>query len=245
MKKTLWLVWQNVNTRLFYHVGTLSHYNNQYHFQYTYQSKRQYKVKDALKDGYILHPMFPDLKKEYISPILFGAFKRRLPSEIRVDFKEILEELKLSDSYTEMDLLERTRGKLASDEYSFEKPLLIENGILTTSFYISGMYYLKLPDNWVNTITIGENLILKPEPQNPVDNNAIAIYTENDLQLGYVPRFYTTSLSILLKNKLKPKVIVTYINALKSASWWIQVNLECEISLLDEVNFNKIDAIFQ
>ncbi|MEK4488775.1 HIRAN domain-containing protein [Paenibacillus sp. FSL L8-0493] len=245
MKKTLWLVWQNVNTRLFYHVGTLSYYENQYHFQYTYESKHQYKINCALKNGYLLHPMFPILKKEYTSPSLFGAFKRRLPSEKRVDFKEILADLKLSKSYTEMDLLERTRGKLASDEYSFEKPLLIKNGVLTTSFFISGMYYLELPDNWVNTIIIGEDLLLRPEPQNPVDKDAIGIYTERGLQLGYVPRFYTTSLGILMKNQLKPKVIVTYINALKSSSWWIQVNFECDISFLDEENLNKIDVIFQ
>ena len=36
--ESLWLVWQNVNTRLFYHVGTLSFYDSQYTFQYTYRS---------------------------------------------------------------------------------------------------------------------------------------------------------------------------------------------------------------
>ena len=80
--------------------------------------------------------MFPDLKKEYKSKNLFGAFKRRLPSEIRVDFKEILSDLSLSEGYSEMELLERTRGKLGGDQYSFEKPLKIIDGILKLHFIL-------------------------------------------------------------------------------------------------------------
>ena len=54
-----------------------------------------------------------------------------------------------------------------------------------TDFYIAGMRY------WdgafiVGELKPGENLTLVPEPQNPHDCDAVAIYWE-DTKLGYVP----------------------------------------------------------
>lgn len=228
-KESLWLVWQNAKTRLFYHVGILSRYDNQYIFQYTYQSDELQKVNDALLNGYLLHPMFPDLKREYKSETLFGAFKRRLPSEIRVDFKEILIDLSLSENYSEMELLERTRGKLGGDQYSFEKPLEMINGILKTSFYINGMYYQNLPQNWSAILKENSKVKLKLEPENPVDLNAIAIYTEDGIKLGYVPRFYASWISKQIEDNLEPVVTVNSINLSITSSWWVKLDFECKV----------------
>lgn len=243
--ESLWLVWQNVNTRLFYHVGTLSFYTNQYTFQYTYQSNGPQKINDAIKNGYLLHPMFPDLKKEYKSKNLFGAFKRRLPSEIRVDFKEILSDLSLKEGYSEMELLERTRGKLGGDQYSFEKPLKIIEGILKTSFYINGMSYQDLPQYWFEVLRSYKKVILKLEPENPVDENAIAIYTGFNIKLGYVPRFYATGISALIDNGMLPKIYVNYINESSTSSWWVKLDFECEVPEINKTNLSKLDPIFE
>lgn len=243
--ESLWLVWQNVNTRLFYHVGTLSFYNNQYTFQYTYQSNGPQKVNDALKNGYLLHPMFPDIKKEYKSKNLFGTFKRRLPSEIRVDFKEILSDLSLSEDYSEMELLERTRGKLGGDQYSFEKPLKIFEGVLKTSFYINGMSYQELPQNWSEILKSHKKIFLKLEPENPIDENAIAIYTEFNIKLGYVPRFYASGISALIKNGMEPKVSINYIKESSTSSWWVKLDFECEVPLLSKPILPNLDPIFE
>ncbi|MED3797345.1 HIRAN domain-containing protein [Lysinibacillus capsici] len=243
--ESLWLVWQNVNTRLFYHVGTLSFYDSQYTFQYTYRSNGPQKINDAIKNGYLLHPMFPDLKKEYKSKNLFGAFKRRLPSEIRVDFKEILSDLSLSEGYSEMELLERTRGKLGGDQYSFEKPLKIIDGILKTSFYINGMSYQDLPQNWFEVLKSNKKVILKLEPENPVDENAIAIYTGFNIKLGYVPRFYASGISALINNGMSPKISVNYINESSTSSWWVKLDFECEVPEINKINLSQMDPIFE
>lgn len=243
--ESLWLVWQNVNTRLFYHVGTLSFYDNQYTFQYTYQSNSPQKINDAIKNGYLLHPMFPDLKKEYKAKKLFGAFKRRLPSEIRVDFREILSDLRLSENYSEMELLERTRGKLGGDQYSFEKPLKIVNGILKTSFYINGMSYQDLPQNWFEILKSYKNVVLKLEPENRVDENAIAIYTGFNIKLGYVPRFYAPGISALMTNRLSPEITVNYINESSTSSWWVKLDFKCKVAEVNKKKLSKLDPIFE
>ncbi|WP_312124668.1 HIRAN domain-containing protein [Lysinibacillus boronitolerans] len=243
--KSLWLVWQNVNTRLFYHVGTLSFYDNQYIFQYTYQSDGPQKVNDALRNGYLLHPMFPELKKEYKSTNLFGAFKRRLPSEIRVDFQGILNDLHLTENYSDMELLERTRGKLGSDQYSFEKPLKIYDSVLKTSFYINGMSYQELPENWYDILKSHKNVRLQLEPENPVDENAIAIYSEFDVKLGYVPRFYSSGISALLMSGMSPNIKVNYVNEEASPSWWVKLDFECEVPTLTKDGLSNLDPIFE
>lgn len=243
--KSLWLVWQNVNSRLFYHVATLSFYDNQYTFQYTYHSEGPQKVNDALKNGYLLHPMFPDLKKEYKSKELFGAFKRRLPSEIRADFPMILNDLHLSENYSEMDLLERTRGKLGSDQYSFEKPLKVVDGLLKTSFYINGMSYQELPENWPEILKSHKKVKLHLEPNNIVDNNAVAIYTDFDIKLGYVPRFYASGIAALLNNNMMPTLKINYINEAGSSSWWVKLEFECNMPPLNKKELSNLDPIFE
>ncbi len=78
---------------------------------------------DALKNGYIIHPAFPKIDKVYQSNILFPAFDRRIPSSDRADYKAILTDLGLDESASKMDILRETRGRSASDTYSFEQPL--------------------------------------------------------------------------------------------------------------------------
>ncbi|WP_428087033.1 HIRAN domain-containing protein [Candidatus Thioglobus sp.] len=53
-------------------------------------------------------------------------------------------------------------------------------------FYIAGAKYYQLP--WVlNELKIGDNVTLKPQPDNKYDDNAIEIYHQN-YKLGFVPR---------------------------------------------------------
>lgn len=244
--KSLWLVWQSTKTRLFYHVGTLSFYNDKYTFSYTYQSDSPQKVKDALRNGYMLHPSFQDLTKEYISTNLFSAFKRRLPSEIRVDFNNILENLHLNMDYSDMDLLERTRGKLGNDQYSFEKPLKVKEGKISSSFFINGMRYQKdLPEKWYEILEASNTVDLKLEPENPVDENAVAIYTTQKNKLGYIPRFYATGISALLTYGLQPVVKVNYVNEKASSDWWVKLDFECCLQDIEKHRLRTLDPIFE
>lgn len=245
-QQSLWVVWQNIETRLNYHIGTLSYVDEHYEFTYTFASEGPQKVRDALANGYILHPSFPVLDKTYISNKMFVAFDRRLPSEIRSDFGHILKEFHLTEGCSKMDLLEQTRGKLANDTYSFEKPLRIVNGKLITSFFINGMRHQNnLPENWHEILRSFQTIVLKPEPNNVIDTNAIAIYTALDIKLGFVPRFYATGISALLAMGMKPKVTINYINEKANSDWWVKLDFESEVLGLTDTELKKLDPLFE
>lgn len=244
--QSLWLVWQNPATRLNYHVATLSFVNNNYEFSYTWQSKGGQKVRDALKNGYMLHPSFPDLQKNYVAEKLFAAFDRRLPSNIRTDYEQILDELNLTTQCTKMELLEQTRGKLSNDTYSFEKPLKVIDGKLVTSFFINGMRHQpNLPSNWREIIETTNIITLKLEPENPVDHNAIAVYTGMGIKLGFVPRFYATAISALIKRDMKPILKVNYMNENATPDWWVKVDFESAVDMLSPNELKEIDPLFE
>lgn len=244
--QSLWLVWQNSTTRLNYHVATLSFVNNKYEFSYTWQSEGGQKVGEALENGYMLHPSFPELKKKYVSEKLFAAFDRRLPSDIRSDYKQILEELHLTKKCTKMELLEQTRGKLSNDTYSFEKPLKLIDGKLVTTFFVNGMRHQQnLPNNWKEIIETTNIITLKLEPENPIDNNAVAVYTGTGIKLGLVPRFYATAISALIKRDLTPVIKMNYINESATPDWWLKVDFESKVDMISSRELKEMDPLFE
>ncbi|MCQ6282364.1 HIRAN domain-containing protein [Bacillus sp. EB600] len=241
---TLLVVWQNKKSRLFYHIGTLSHFDGNYEFSYTNTGQR--KLKDALDNDYMLHPAFPIADKVYRSKHLFPAFDRRLPSIDRADFKAILVDLGLDENSSKMDLLQQTRGRLASDTYSFEQPLrLEEDGKLHSSFFVHGMRHRNLPEGWHRWLAINSPLKLVQEPTNPADPNAVGIFTLGGIHLGYVPTFYSKAIFSLLEREVEPLVRVSYINEKSSPHWWLKVDFECEIPSIQGTTADELIPVMQ
>jgi hypothetical protein len=244
--QSLWVVWQNPKNRLFYHIGTLSSFDNHYEFRYVSGDKGHLKLNDAIDNGYMLNPAFPDPDKVYKSDELFPAFNRRLPSSNRADFHEILLDLGLDKSCTKMELLQETRGRLANDTYSFEQPLKVrKDEKVHSSFYIHGMRHRNLPDEWPNWIQVGEKVILKREANHHVDPNAVAIYSKNGKHIGYVPGFYATGVAGLLDNGADPNVIVQSVNPDSTPHWWVKLNFESEIPIPKEDIGKYFEAIIE
>ncbi|WP_243292016.1 HIRAN domain-containing protein [Bacillus sp. FJAT-47783] len=243
MKKvhTLLVVWQDLESRLYYHVGTLSFKDGIYEFSYTNYENGHRTIIEAIEKGYILHPAFPEITKTYQSKKLFPAFDRRLPSPNRSDYEAILSDLGLNENCSKMELLQQTRGRLANDTYSFEQPLRLEsNGKLYTSFFVHGMRHRNLPIEWPNWLTLNQPLKLVQEPTNPVDQNAVGIYTDNGKQLGYVPGFYSKAIFSLLEYGAKPQVIVNYINEKSTPNWWLKVDFECGLPSFESKDSREV-----
>ena len=72
-------------------------------------------VEVAKNNGFDYLIGFSDLDKEYVSRSLFPVFKSRIPPRNRHNINEILNELKI-DTYDEIELLRKTRGKSFSDD---------------------------------------------------------------------------------------------------------------------------------
>jgi|SRR5690625_85919 len=230
--KSLLLIWRDKETSKYFHVGTLTHSGTTYIFEYTNKSEGPRKVKDALEHGYRLLPSFPDLQKIYKSTDLYPTFHRRIPSKDRVDYTEILADLQLDEDADRMDILGKTRGIMVGDPYSFEKPLSLneKTGLLSTSFYISGMRYRNLPDNWDELVALNEPIRAVHKPV-PFDENAIQLRTKENLFLGYVPAIYSQAIRSLLERNIPLSFIVNEKRPTFDERWWAHVTFKAHIVL--------------
>jgi hypothetical protein len=96
------------------------------------------------------------------------------------------------------------------------------------------MRYRNLPKEWPTWLQINSTVQLKREPENSVDSNAVAVYTNSGQQLGYVPGFYTKGIFSLLENGADPYVRVCYINAQATPHWWVKLSFESPIPAPNE-----------
>lgn len=89
---------------------------------------------------------------------------------------------------------------------------LIRDGELWTT--ITGIKYRKDPERIMSSLYEGATVILKPEPENPYDPYAVAIYFKNEL-IGYVPKKDVPAILTCISpegtegkiNKIDPKFI--------------------------------------
>lgn len=239
--KSLLVIWQNKETNLYYHIGTLNFDGVQYLFTYTHHNDSHRTVREAMRNGYFLHPSFPKIDQTYKSQTLFPAFDRRIPSPQREDFKKILEDLGLTIQSDKMDILRVTRGKLSGDTYSFEQPLRLHDKIIRLDFHIKGMRHRNLPENWDSLVKKGDHLRLSLEPTNPFDPKAVRIETASGIHLGYVPGFYTEAINSLLNYNTKPTLIIKDIRPESSPQWWVQTEFTCDISMHDNQFIQKVN----
>lgn len=229
--KSLLFIWRDKNSSLYFHIGTLTYDGEMYSFEYTYHSKENRKLFDAMKHGFTYHPAFKDIKKKYTSTALFPAFDRRAPSPERIDYFDILSDLNLSFDADRMDMLKKTRGIISNDPYFLESPLRLKNNNkLVTDFYISGMRHRELSSEWENSVEIGDTLTPVLEEDNTVDPYAIKLMTNNDLWLGYVPGVYAQAVHALIKRKENIEIVVEAMRTNYAPQWWVKVSFESSLS---------------
>ena len=230
--KSLLVVWKNKENELYYHIGTLNYDGKSYNFEYTYRSKSTRNVIEAQREGYRLHPAFPELKKTYQSETLFPAFNRRIPDTSRLGYYEILKEFSLPTTADRMDVLRETRGKIAGDPYSFEEPLRLNGDKLSTNFYISGMRHRNhLPENWEDYFSVGDLLFAEIEQDNEYDSYAVKIITDNGTHIGYIPGIYAQAVHSLLNQAVPIELQIRQLRPNFAPQWWMRVELTATIEL--------------
>ncbi|RWZ50123.1 DNA-binding protein [Halobacillus fulvus] len=211
MKELLWLVWQNPNTRMKYHVGNLLFVaDDGYYFEYDKTNKPR-GLQDAIKNGFTTFFAFPDLSKSYYSPFMFHAFSRRLPNKERPDYNSLLQLYGLTSSSHEMDILRVTKGKTATDSFELVSPLLMDEDTFSVDFYIEGWRYYD-GDTSLDTLEKDQELILVREPDLDEDKYAVEILSPSNVKLGYIPAVYAEFISTLLKEGQSVKMTVKAIN---------------------------------
>lgn len=193
----LYLVWKDNETRRFFTVGELSR-NGQFEFMYGLE------VEEAIQKGFCLLPSFPEIDKKYECSKLFPTFSSRLPDRRRKGIEKILTKYDM-DEYDEYTLLKKSGASLPIDNLQFIDPIFSDDNLpIKRIFWLSGVRHYLGCDGLVCTkaidSTVGEALFFERDPLNPKDNFAIKVLNSSKRLIGYIPRYYSESISLRLKD---------------------------------------------
>lgn len=207
--KTLYLAWQDPQTRAWHTVGKLTHDNDVYHFVYT--------------QGALASPRFQclgrmrDFSKAYYARELFPLFANRVLNRSRPEYQNYVRWLALDNAETTADamqLLARSGGERATDQLTvYPDPIIDINGQATLFFLSHGLRYLE-PEQLacVNQLQLGMPVKLRQEPDNQADNFAVLLEEgQKQIKLGYCPRYLARDLSQLME-KVSIQVTVERLN---------------------------------
>ncbi len=206
MKSEMWLIWKEPKTRRRYKVGTLNYDNSIYIFKYTNP-----ELDEAKETGFKFFPGFENLDEVYKNEDLFINIATRLPNVNRPDYLELLNSFGLDSTSTKLEILKATKGRLITDNYEFVSAF-DKNKI---EFNVAGTNHSEDIDICKKVIAINDKLDLELEPENKFDDDAIKVILNKNnkvYHLGYVPRYYSKDLAILLNKKLEYSAMIKSLN---------------------------------
>ncbi|EYE87162.1 hiran domain family [Fervidicella metallireducens AeB] len=217
----IYLIWKDPKSGRRYIIGELSK-NGYYEFSYGHE------IDEAMKAGFELLISFDEIDKVYRSDKMFPTFASRLPDKKRRGIEKILSKYGLQE-YDEYKLLKRSGARLPIDNLEFIDPILDEKEFKRI-FYIAGTrHYLGCEGNDCEKLfglKKGDEIKLELDLYNEYDPNAIKILDMKNNILGYVPRYYSESMTKLLKEGVKYKCKVYEINKNNNCDECIKVELE-------------------
>lgn len=224
--KTLFLAWQDPNTRAWFPIGRLTYDGKEYEFIYTRGIE-----KAQAECGFQGLYSFPELNKVYTSNELFPLFSNRVMRRSRPDYKNYIEWLNIPQNEDEpATILSRSGGQKATDSLEvFPCPTPDENGFYHVHFFAHGLRHL--PSCAIERILKFENgelLYLAHEFQNPWDSNALSLCTQDHHHVGYCPRYITSDLFQLIEKH--PKLVKVQVERVNPAPTPLQLRLLCHLT---------------
>jgi len=155
--------------------------------------------KKACQSGLLNYPHFLPNRKDMgkgIPPFIIN-FLRRIPSRKRSDFNLFLESIRIDPTVTISDfaILGYSGALLPSDSFSLIHPF--DDADQPCELLIEAVGFRYHEGMGLN-LKIGDEVHILPEPDNPVDPNAIKIEYDGKI-IGYANRFLTTAFHIWLK----------------------------------------------
>ncbi|MGZ8173631.1 MULTISPECIES: HIRAN domain-containing protein [Methylobacter] len=188
--KTLYIAWQDPETRLWHNVGQLSRVNELYQFTYT--------------QGALTSPRFKylgrmrDLHKNYYSHELFPLFANRILNSSRPEYPDYVRWLALNPAVESdpMQLLARSGGLRATDDLCvYSHPEVNDQGEMELFFLSHGLRHLD-PSNLdrIEQLQSGDQLALRLEADNEHDRFALVLETDDSIKVGYCPRYLNQDL---------------------------------------------------
>lgn len=191
INRALFVAWQDPRSQRFFPVARLAQITGENCddcFEFVYIRA----ALEAQQQGFLPFLSFPDLFGLYRSRELFPLFANRLLSSSRPDFTEYLEQLGLPPSQrSPLLILSRSGGRRTTDTLElFPLPVFEPGYGYRTWFWAHGLRHLPPTSlDQINALTPDTRLYIAPEPNNPVNPQAIALHTDDGIPVGYMPSY--------------------------------------------------------
>jgi hypothetical protein len=198
---------QDPDTREYAVVGRLYREDDQYAFRYAPRVSADPTAAPL--------PGFPDLRQTYRSPALFATFSNRVMTPRRDSYQDYLGLLGLQGGEHEpFEVLARTWGTRTTDRIQvLPIPHVGPGGHLQTRFLVHGGGHVDPDGRVLSRVLVGDQLQLRPEPENQVDESAVLVLRMGDAErLGYIPRPLAPFIHSLWGAHVEPVVIAEHIN---------------------------------
>lgn len=182
---TVYLTWQDSETRRWHTVGELTHDNKQYRFRYTKGVKNSSNFKPFGR--------LSDIEKSYFSDELFPLFENRILSKSRPEYKDYLRWMDINEGILNpLEILSRSGGERATDGMQiYPAPEKGANGRYESFFFIHGIRHLPREiEGLINQVKVGDILYPMLDLANPYDKFAVSLRTGDPaFMVGYCPRY--------------------------------------------------------
>lgn len=247
MTESLLVVWQNIESRQKYHIGTLSYNTTDdiYIFTYAYDVKHR-GLMAAMEAGFRGIYEFELTNEPKTSNKLFHFFNKRIPNASRKDYKKLLKLFGLTESSSKMEFLRRTKGRLATDNYELFSPIVRNNLNHTFSLegFIEGWKYYE-GDKVIDQLRLGDQLKLVRDYGNKKDKYAVKVLTKDHIHLGYVAGVYSEFISKVLENESEYEMTIKKLlpKAIPQMKVFIEIHGECDFNSNNKLFFNSSSAL--
>ncbi len=190
--KTLFIAWKDTaKTRAWFPVGRLDAdvQAQQYRFRYVRGAEQ------AKEFGFSALDSFPDLRADYRAVELFPLFANRLQNSTRPSFREYLQRLDVSyeppEAFDPIEVLAVSEGRRATDNLEvFPKVERGPDGTFAIKFFLHGWRHIHpYAEERISKLAEQEELGVCLEATNPVTGHALQIQTQDNVIIGWAPRY--------------------------------------------------------
>lgn len=220
----LLLIWKDPSSRQRFTVGKLfyNEYSDIYRFTYLNPD-----LDEAITHGFKNYPNFPSLNQHYeVKGKLFKDIKSRIPQPRRPDYAEILERYGLDASSTDMEVLEATRGRTATDNFEFVKEFIYKaNQEYNFTFDLAGARYTNF-NEIASDLKINDSVELQLDKANDHDPFAVKVFAKG-FHIGYVPKYYTKEFYEMINDDAPYSANIAKLDIINiSPDEWAQIRIK-------------------
>lgn len=235
---TLFLIWQDPTSRVWFPIGCLTANASKFNFRYVNG------VQEALeKTDFQPLISFPDIEKTYESNYLFPLFSNRIMRPSRPDYEQYLRSLRLEPGENDpIAILSRSGGRKATDHFEVVHcPEPNDIGRYETYFFLRGLRYRQKDElERAEQLKPQENLLIVPEPENEYDPLAVKIKAEDNIFIGYCPRYLAPDIHQLLQLSAEDlRICVERVNVRPTP---IQQRVLCRVTATWPQNFHPFSG---